>query len=190
MLARRSPKNDGPPRPGVDEAAWEERIRNSRAKKDEAFKQPGSPVEGQDFEGLVYFDPDNRYRFVTELVEEEPQTLRIPRTGGDEVEYVRVGHFKLDTPDGEVQLAGYSSEAYGKALWVPFRDATSGSETYGAGRYVEAKPLQSGRWYLDLNQAYHPYCAYNEAFTCPMVPFENHLKVPIPAGEKLGPNTH
>ena len=67
MLARwRRPKSGGPPRPGVDEAAWEQRIRNQRARKDEAFKQPGSPVEGQDFEGLVYYDLDARYRRLIE----------------------------------------------------------------------------------------------------------------------------
>jgi uncharacterized protein (DUF1684 family) len=174
----------------VDEEAWAARVQKQRANKDEAFSQPGSPVEGQDFEGLTYFGLDNHYRFLVDLVEEDPVVLKIPRTGGDEVEYTRVGHFVLNFPDGPEKLAGYSSEAYGKALWVPFRDATSGTESYGAGRYVEAKALQSGRWYVDLNLAYHPYCAYNEAFTCPMVPFENHLKVAVPVGEKLGPSVH
>ena len=57
-------------------------------------------------------------------------------------------------------------------------------ETYGAGRYLEPEPLEDGRFAVDFNYAYNPYCAYNELWSCPLTPFENRLRVPIRAGEK------
>jgi len=61
----------------------------------------------------------------------------------------------------------------------------AGSETYPAGRYIEPEQLPNGKFLLDFNFAYNPYCAYNEQWSCPLTPFENRLKVPIRAGEKV-----
>ena len=71
------------------------------------------------------------------------------------------------------------------SYFVPFRDQTSGKETYGAGRYVEPKLLKNGKVVVDFNTAYNPYCAYNCKYSCPLPPFENSLQVKIEAGEKL-----
>lgn len=67
--------------------------------------------------------------------------------------------------------------------FVPFRDKTSGRETYGAGRYLDIETSQNGAVTIDFNQAYNPYCAYNDAYSCPLPPVENWLSVPIEAGE-------
>lgn len=174
---------------GVDDEAWAAKIMKSRQQKDAFFREsPDSPLpeDAKDgFAGLPYYDPDPRYRFVLDLDEAEPETLSVPRTGGDDVAYTRVGTFTFATPDGDGTLAAYRTDAGGDDLFLMFRDATSGKETYGAGRYMEAKRLRSGRWYVDFNRAYHPSCVYNEAYTCPLPPPENWLKVPIPAGERL-----
>jgi uncharacterized protein (DUF1684 family) len=69
-------------------------------------------------------------------------------------------------------------------LFLPLRDATSGDETYGAGRYLEPLMLDDGRVLVDFNYLYNPYCAYNDAWSCPLPPRENWLTVPIRAGEK------
>ncbi len=69
-------------------------------------------------------------------------------------------------------------------LFLPLRDATSGEETYGAGRYLEPQPAAEGWVLMDFNCLYSPYCAYNEAWSCPLPPRENWLSVPIRAGEK------
>jgi uncharacterized protein (DUF1684 family) len=69
--------------------------------------------------------------------------------------------------------------------FLPFVDNLAGQETYPAGRYLEPEPLPDGRFLVDFNMAYNPYCAYNEMWSCPLTPFENRLKVPIRAGEKL-----
>ena len=70
-------------------------------------------------------------------------------------------------------------------LFVPFVDATSGSETYGAGRYLDLEPEDDGTYTLDFNLAYHPSCVYDPKFSCPLTPSENRLPVRIEAGERL-----
>ena len=69
-------------------------------------------------------------------------------------------------------------------LFLPFQDETSGRETYGAGRYLEVPVLEDGQLLLDFNYAYHPFCAYNPGYSCPIPPFENRLPVAIRAGER------
>jgi uncharacterized protein (DUF1684 family) len=71
------------------------------------------------------------------------------------------------------------------AFFLPFADSMAGSETYPAGRYLEVEELPGGNFLVDFNQAYNPYCAYNEQWSCPLTPAENRLKVPIRAGEKI-----
>jgi uncharacterized protein (DUF1684 family) len=70
---------------------------------------------------------------------------------------------------------------------VPFVDATSGSETYGAGRYLDIEREEDGTYSLDFNLAYHPSCVYDARFSCPLTPAENRLAVSIRAGERLAP---
>ena len=70
-------------------------------------------------------------------------------------------------------------------LFVPFLDATSGHETYGAGRYLDLEPEDDGTYSLDFNLAYHPSCVYDVRFSCPLTPAENRLPVRIEAGERL-----
>ncbi len=72
-------------------------------------------------------------------------------------------------------------------LFLPFTDSTSGTDTYGTGRYLDPVLLEDGRVSVDLNYAYNPYCAYNDHWSCPIPPAENHLSVPIRAGEKTFP---
>jgi hypothetical protein len=64
-------------------------------------------------------------------------------------------------------------------------DSLASKETYPAGRYLDPQPIGDNRFMVDFNLAYNPYCAYNDYWSCPLTPFENHIKVPIRAGEKL-----
>ncbi|MHB8604879.1 MAG: DUF1684 domain-containing protein [Thermoplasmatota archaeon] len=171
-----------------------------RMRKDTGFADPrGSPLAPErraGFTGLPYFDYDERYRAVVAL-EAGPgvgQRLMIQRTGGDEVEYERIGFFRLALPVGEIKLAAYraTERPDDDELFVPFKDATNGAESYGAGRYVEAHPSETerGKWVVDLNMAYSPFCAYDESFTCPLPPAENHLKVRVPVGERALGDDH
>jgi len=85
-------------------------------------------------------------------------------------------------------LQAYKGSPEEDQLFIPFRDATSGQETYGGGRYLDLDATRNrttdGIWILDLNEAYNPWCVFSEEYTCPFVPQENWLAVPVRAGEK------
>ncbi len=89
-------------------------------------------------------------------------------------------HFQVDGNGTQVTL--YAA-AQAHELFLPFRDATSGKETYGAGRYLDLH-ADADEIVIDFNYAYNPNCAYNPDWNCPLPPVENWLKVPIRAGEK------
>ena len=116
-------------------------------------------------------------------------------TGGEDgvVRYRRVG--RLATPFGGLTLLW--TLGYGGGLFLPFRDATAGTRTYGAGRYLtdtikgtfgRGLELDGERVTLDFNYAYNPSCAYNSRWACPLAPFENRLDAPVEAGELAYPH--
>ena len=109
-------------------------------------------------------------------------------TKGNVQDFVRWGEFRFKVGEKEQALHAYKSSREEEMLFVPFKDATSSKETYGAGRYLDLEPERDrtadGKWILDFNQAYNPWCVYSESYTCPFVPSENWLEVPILAGEK------
>ena len=86
----------------------------------------------------------------------------------------------MDSP----QSSPFTGNEHGGSFFLPFVDATSGKETYGAGRYLDIELTHDGEIVVDFNYAYNPYCAYNEQWSCPLTPFENRVQVPIRAGEK------
>jgi uncharacterized protein (DUF1684 family) len=73
-------------------------------------------------------------------------------------------------------------------LFVPFRDKTNGKETYSAGRYIDLDSdkdcTPDEKWIVDFNRAYNPWCVYSKEYTCPFIPPENWLEIPVKAGEK------
>ena len=101
---------------------------------------------------------------------------------GDVQVYTRYGRFRFEVEGQPAELTIYLAD-YG--FFLPFVDALAGKETYPAGRYLEPEPLENGRFLVDFNLAYNPYCAYNDRWSCPLTPFENRLKVPLRAGEKI-----
>ena len=163
-----------------------------RVEKDAFFKsQPQSPLTGeqrQAFTGLSYFpeNPELRLEVAVEPID-PPERIEMQTSTGDVREYQRYGRFTFQVDGQEAALTVYYGE-YG--FFLPFVDALANRETYGAGRYLEPEPLGDNRFLVDFNLAYNPYCAYNENFSCPLTPFENRLKVPIRAGEKLFPGAH
>jgi uncharacterized protein (DUF1684 family) len=161
-------------------------IAELRAMKDEFFARGGdSPLTHEQrakFTGLPYFDPDPALHFEATL--ERPVTTEyedIQTSDGQIQHLARAGTLTFRIGDREIGLTSYDQ---GDELFIPFRDATSGGETYGSGRYIEAHRLHGDTYDLDFNTAYNPYCAYNEDWSCPLPPRENWLDVPIRAGEK------
>ena len=158
-----------------------------RAEKDDFFgSHPQSPLtleQKQDFHGLQYF-PENHTLRLEVRVDEFPNKERfeMQTSTGDVQAYEKFGKFKFVVDGNEVELTIYQSE---HGFFLPFVDALAGKETYPAGRYLEPEPLAGGRFIVDFNVAYNPYCAYNEMWSCPITPAENRVKVAIRAGEKL-----
>ena len=158
-----------------------------RKNKDEFFRtdhhSPLTPEQKQNFSGLKYF-PENPDLDLTVEVErfDKGDMVKIQTNTGDVQTYERFGRFEFVLEGEDVSLTIYSNE-YG--FFLPFADSLAGEETYGAGRYLEPEELSDGRFKVDFNQAYNPYCAYNPNWSCPLTPFENRLKIPIQAGEKV-----
>ncbi len=158
-----------------------------RLEKDEFFRQhPQSPLTAEQrrsFQGLNYF-PENEDLRLEVTVEpfQNPEHIQMQTSTGGVQDYVRYGRFRFQAEGQEVELTIYKAD-YG--YFLPFVDSLAGKETYPAGRYLEPEDLLNNRFYVDFNQAYNPYCAYNEMWSCPITPAENRLKVPIRAGEKL-----
>lgn len=163
-------------------------VDSMRRDKDDAFRNdPGSPIEDpESFPGLAYYPVDPAYRIPTRLRRHAvAKSLTMETSDGQTRVYRNVGEFQLKIPEGEVRIQAYQRDDDAHELFVPFRDATSGKETYGAGRYLDLQPEgEPDAFVVDFNLAYNPMCAYNEAFSCPFPPPENWLKVPIRAGER------
>jgi len=182
----------------LDISEWKALLEREREEKNRFFiLDPRSPIPREEHSGLVgkglsYFPPDPNLRFELPLNEHKEKKKIIVATTKDEVrEFIRWGEFRFEVNGKQCVLQAYKSEQEEESLWVPFKDKTSGKETYGAGRYLDLEPERhrtiEGKWILDLNRGYNPWCAYSEAYTCPFIPPENWLKVPIRAGEKSYP---
>lgn len=163
-----------------------------RAGRDALFAaHPDSPIPRQgrsDFGGLAIhpYDPSLAFRAAVDT-DVEPEHLSLPRSAGGTMAFDRVG--TVDLPVGRLDV--YWLSAYGGGLFVPFRDATNGTTSYGGGRYlldtVKGADLGSqGRVLeLDLNFAYHPSCVHDPTWSCPLAPPANWLDAPVAAGERL-----
>ncbi|OLZ42382.1 hypothetical protein A6E15_16025 [Natrinema saccharevitans] len=185
----------------IDVDRWRTELESKRAEKDDFFadhpQSPIPPEERDDFAGLDYFEPDPDYRVTaTATVHDDPEVVLMDTTAGREMRYLRVAtlEFELDREDedledGTFELAAYQQESPdAQPLFVPFRDKTTGQQSYDGGRYMELEPdrdLADGdEIVVDFNLAYSPFCAYSDTFDCPLPPEENWLEVAIPAGER------
>jgi uncharacterized protein (DUF1684 family) len=166
-----------------------------RDAKDRVFREhPDTPLTGdrrESFGGLRYWAHDPDLRFVAAVEPLEPAPATATSISGEAFALRRVGRVHL--PLGQLEV--YWIAVYGGGVFVPFRDATSGSETYGAGRYlldtIKGADLGGNErgLVLDFNYAYHPSCAYDPIWSCPLAPRANWLRIPIRAGERLLPGS-
>jgi uncharacterized protein (DUF1684 family) len=149
----------------------------------------------RDFRGLAYWRHDAALSFKLSL-EPDPDAppLEVPLSSeGPSMPYARIGWVSFSVDGTTARLAVYWLNEYAGGIFIPFRDATSGEETYGGGRYLwdsgKGADLGSdhGQLVIDFNYAYHPSCVYDPIWSCPLAPQENWLDVPIRAGERLAP---
>jgi uncharacterized protein len=162
-----------------------------REKRDRFFKEDGrSPLteaDRQKFKGLVYYPIDLRYAVVGAIepypTQSKPQYVTLPTSKKQEQRYVRQGPYRFSLGGKEYTLHIYRPLG-GKELFLPFKDQTSGTETYPEGRYLYIEEMPGGKVLVDFNRAYNPFCEFSEKYTCPFAPKGNWLEVPIRAGEK------
>lgn len=177
-------------------AGSENPVLAARRDRDRTFKlSPQSPIPAADrarFHGIDYFPLNPDLQFRAKLIRyPAPERIRMATNTGEVREGLRYGYFEFRAEGKVCRLQVYrldDNENPGQpSLFIPFRDATTGQETYGAGRYLDLLENTSGIYDLDFNQAYNPSCAYGGDFSCPTPPEENRLLIPIRAGEKKYP---
>ncbi|MBG8552536.1 DUF1684 domain-containing protein [Hymenobacter guriensis] len=168
------------------------RLRKDRQEKNDAFRRvDGSPLSQEQrdtFDSLRYFAPNKTYQLEAQL-ETFPRrdTVQMALTDGKADAYLRWGRAKFILDKQEYQLTLFlKADGQDSTLFVPFTDKTNGFTTYGGGRYLDAAlpAADATELVLDFNEAYNPYCAYNDSYACPVPPTDNRLPVAIEAGEK------
>jgi uncharacterized protein (DUF1684 family) len=165
-----------------------EDVKKIRKAKDENFaSSEDSPIKDKAaFKGLNYF-PFNKDYIVNFVVEkaEKAQSVDIKMTDGTTEKLILFGKIKADIQAFSVTLTLYQRE--NGDFFLPFKDKTAPTETYGGGRFLDLPltTVKNNQLRVDFNLAYNPYCAYNEDFACPIPPAENTLPIRIEAGEKL-----
>ena len=157
----------------------------------DASKSPLKEKDLKNFKGLDFFKFDSTYvvtaRF-TRTVEEKP--FKMKTTTDRLPEYVKYGELTFELKGKEFKLNVYQNqdlmkkEGYEDYLFLPFLDDTNGEESYGGGRYIDMRIPEGDTLTIDFNSAYNPYCAYNEKYSCPIVPLENYLETEVRAGVK------
>lgn len=165
-------------------------VEKHRTEVDQFMRSDGSPFEPDSlpFTGLKYFPVDPKYRIKARLEPvENKKVIVLATSDGLEQKYLEYAYasFEWDGQQNRLLILELmeTGPQRGK-LFLAFSDATSGSETYGAGRYLDVKKVPAATSVvLDFNLAYNPYCAYNDKFSCPFPPRENILQIPIKAGE-------
>jgi len=137
------------------------------------------------FKGLSYFPVSSDWVFEARFEPYQPaHRIRIINILGMEQEYESPGAVVFEKDGREWRLEAVLEEPSDRELFIMFADATSGHETYGAGRFLHVPLPSAGRTRLDFNKAYNPPCALNDFATCPLPPLQNHLKLRVEAGEK------
>lgn len=134
---------------------------------------------------VARYDP--AYRFVVPVLPAEPLRTSVPTLDDGTVDLDRLGRVELP---GLGALDVWWVAGYGGGAFLPLHDATCGTTSYGGGRYVldtvKGADLGGGRQDLvvDLNFAYPPSCAYDDAWSCPLPGPGNRLDAPVPVGEQ------
>jgi uncharacterized protein (DUF1684 family) len=149
-------------------------------------------VKGEDRKHLHFFPPDSNYR-VTATFEkvDDPAGFKMPTSQRSLQQYYRYGKISFVINGRSCQLTVYQSkdlmqrEEYKNYLFIPFTDATNGTDTYEGGRYIDLSipDIKDTEVIVDFNKAYNPYCCYTTGYDCPIPPKENALPIAVNAGE-------
>lgn len=165
--------------------------RKMNAEFKDASKTPLKKEDRKNFKGLDFFDVDSAYVVEAYLKRTPDEVPFKMKTTTDRLpEYVKFGEVSFELQNQTFQLSIFRNldlveeEGFEDYLFLPFLDDTNGDETYGGGRYMDLRIPEGEILVIDFNKAYNPYCVYNEAYSCPIVPRNNYVGVPIRAGVK------
>lgn len=167
-----------------------------RRGRDELFRShvqtPIEPDQRESFAGVPLYDYDPVLRFTVgtrAVPDRAPRRVEVGRDGALTMTAFAMTDGLRDALGAELTL--FWIGGYGGGAFLPFRDATSGSETYGGGRYLldtikgaDLGTSADGRLILDFNFAYNPSCSYSDLWVCPLSPRENTLSAAITSGER------
>lgn len=154
---------------------------------------PRAPLDSADFVHLDWFSPDPLWRVKCTFERiDDAEIIDIPTYSGISKRFRPFGRLLFLMEGRTMELIAYQSfinpamAALDDHLFLPFKDLTTGEDTYGGGRYIDLsrKDAESGQFILDFNSAYNPWCAYSSGYNCPIPPKENFLDVRITAGER------
>lgn len=166
--------------------------------RDKEFRnKTESPLKEEDFPkfaGLNYFDENKKYIVKADFKRtSDEKYFQMPTSSGKSKKFVKYGVLTFKLNGKKHSLSVYQADAevlkknpeYADLLFVPFKDLTSGNETYGGGRYIDLKMPNGKKAGLNFNNSYNPNCAYgSDRYNCPIPPKENFLQAEIKAGEK------
>lgn len=178
-----------------NEKEYIKKIKKERREKDLEFAQAdNSPLDAEykkHFKKLAYFDISQSWKINARIERNaNPDTIKMKTTTERLPLYLVYGKAYFIVNGRELNLTIYrnvglmNKPGYEDYLFVPFRDETCGNESYGGGRYVDAKISEGDTMEIDFNKAYNPYCVYSKKYSCPVPPSENFLDIPVTAGEK------
>lgn len=180
----------------AQDSSYQARIQAYQQKLNQEYRHPeSSPLPDSvrsSFGGLPFFPIDTAYRIMAEVqLHPDAQVISMATSSGESRDYRPWGELRFRLKGSLCSLTVYQSErlrrmpGFQDRLFLPFADATNGRTTYGGGRYLVLQKTEQDSLVLDFNKAYHPYCAYNPDYSCPIVPPRNRLDMAIPAGVRL-----
>ncbi len=157
----------------------------------DSLKSPLTSEDFKNFKGLYFFPIQEKFKVKAQFIRTKKEKKFGMKTTTDRLpQYKKYGELLFEIDTIPLKLNVYQNldlikkEGYEKYLFLPFYDQNSGKETYIGGRYLDLQIQDGNVWLLDFNKAYNPYCAYNQKYSCPIVPQENELKIAINAGVK------
>lgn len=172
----------------LGETEWQKEM---NADFKDATKSPLKEKDRKKFKGLDFFSFDSTFVVKAKLTRTPDEKPFKMKTTTDRLpNYVKFGVISFELKGKTHELNIYQNldllekEGYEDYLFLPFLDNTNGENTYGGGRYVEGRIPESNKITINFNETYNPYCAYNEKYSCPIVPRENYLDIKVEAGVK------
>ena len=155
----------------------------------DATSTPLNNADLKSFKGLDFFQIDSNYVVKAKIIPiHKAKKVKLSTSTGNKLTVIKHAELIFMINMQEYKLFAYkyvnSTDYPPNHLFLPFLDKTNGDETYGGGRYIDLYQNSTDKITIDFNNSYNPLCAYNELYSCPIVPKENFLDVSINAGVK------